>query len=93
MINAMPRLCCSASGRSSAASCRPPAYSSSRCHHPDRAEAVAGYEQYLLGRPELVAQLPDLRGRQLACYSDLDQPCHADVLCRLANDVAIAEGS
>ncbi len=27
----------------------------------------------------------DLRGRNLACFCPLDQPCHADVLLELAN--------
>lgn len=27
-----------------------------------------------------------LRGRDLACWCPLDQPCHADVLLELAND-------
>ena len=50
------------------------------------AECVAAYEQYLLGhRPDLVEQLPALRGRLLACYCPLDESCHADVLARLAN--------
>lgn len=55
--------------------------------HPERtrAEAVALYRQWLLGNEELLAQLPDLGGRQLACYCPLDEPCHADVLARLAN--------
>ena len=32
-------------------------------------------------RPSLVA----LRGKDLACWCPLDQPCHADVLLELAN--------
>ncbi len=31
------------------------------------------------------ARLPDLRGKNLACWCRLDQPCHADVLLELAN--------
>ena len=31
------------------------------------------------------AALPYLRGKRLACYCGLDQPCHADVLIELAN--------
>jgi hypothetical protein len=51
-----------------------------------RAEAVRRYGSYLLEhRPDLIAQLPQLRGRPLACYCPLDEPCHADVLARLAN--------
>jgi hypothetical protein len=30
-------------------------------------------------------QLPNLRGKNLACWCPLDQPCHADVLLELAN--------
>lgn len=29
-----------------------------------------------------------LRGKNLACWCPLDQPCHADVLLSLANDLA-----
>ncbi len=28
----------------------------------------------------------ELRGRNLACWCPLDQPCHADVLLKLANE-------
>ena len=31
------------------------------------------------------ADLAELRGRDLACWCPLDQPCHADVLLELAN--------
>ena len=34
--------------------------------------------------------LPELRGKNLACWCPLDQPCHADVLLELANAVAPA---
>jgi hypothetical protein len=33
----------------------------------------------------LVRRLPELRGKNLACWCPLDQPCHADVLLELAN--------
>lgn len=42
----------------------------------------------LLGYPrrtKLVQQLPELRGKNLACWCALDKPCHADVLLELAN--------
>ena len=32
-----------------------------------------------------VSYLGELRGRDLACWCPLDQPCHADVLLELAN--------
>jgi len=31
-------------------------------------------------------KLRDLRGKDLACWCRLDQPCHADVLLELANN-------
>ena len=34
---------------------------------------------------ELQADPAPLRGKNLACWCGLDQPCHADVLLRLAN--------
>lgn len=46
---------------------------------------------YLGGR--LIAErsvegLAELRGRDLACWCPLDQPCHADVLLEIANGVS-----
>jgi hypothetical protein len=35
--------------------------------------------------------LAELRGKDLACWCPLDQPCHADVLLELANPVAQPE--
>jgi hypothetical protein len=54
-----------------------------------REEAVRRYHDDLLaGR--LAVGIDDvrgeLRGRDLACYCPLDQPCHADVLLRIANE-------
>lgn len=44
-------------------------------------EGSAGYPN----RTKLVNALPSLRGKNLACWCALDQPCHADVLLELAN--------
>ena len=33
----------------------------------------------------LYEEINELRGKDLACWCALDQPCHADVLLRLAN--------
>lgn len=30
--------------------------------------------------------IPTLRGKHLACFCPLDQPCHADVLLEIANE-------
>lgn len=35
--------------------------------------------------PALQADADSLRGKNLACWCPLDQPCHADVLLELAN--------
>lgn len=51
-----------------------------------REQAIDMYERWLLDNDELLAQLPSLRGRRLACYCKLNEPCHADVLARLANE-------
>jgi hypothetical protein len=53
---------------------------------PDAKTAVRLYRMFLRipGNP-LIAQLPELRGRDLACYCKPDQPCHVDVLLEYAN--------
>jgi hypothetical protein len=51
-----------------------------------RQQAVWLYEhEHLPRRPDLLEQLPNLRGKLLACYCPLDQPCHGDVLAWMAN--------
>ena len=55
-----------------------------------RAEAVAAFEHALANdEPSLTFTIDDVRrelvGRDLACWCPLDQPCHADVLLRIAN--------
>jgi hypothetical protein len=53
-----------------------------------RAEAVRRYRDDLFAR-RLGITIEDarreLRGRDLACYCPLDEPCHADVLLEVAN--------
>lgn len=53
-----------------------------------RAEAVRRYRVDLLaGRLDITVEQvrEELRGRDLACYWPLDEPCHADVLIQIAN--------
>jgi hypothetical protein len=53
-----------------------------------RAEAVRRYREDLVaGRLSVAVDdvRCELRGRDLACYCPLDEPCHADVLLELAN--------
>jgi hypothetical protein len=52
---------------------------------PTAEEAVAFYREFLAACPDLMAALPELRGKNLACFCPLDAPCHADVLLELAN--------
>jgi hypothetical protein len=41
-------------------------------------------------RAYILAHLPDLRGKNLACWCKPGEPCHADVLLELANAPEIA---
>jgi len=54
----------------------------------DRAVVTRCFAEYM-ARPEqadLVAEVRrELRGKDLACWCPLDQPCHADVLLKIAN--------
>lgn len=49
-------------------------------------EAVLTYREFCKQKPEIaLAAQKELRGKNLACFCRLDQPCHADVLLELAN--------
>ncbi len=49
-------------------------------------EAVRLFELYARGYPLGVAKIREaLKGKSLACFCPLDQPCHADVLLEIAN--------
>ena len=50
-----------------------------------REQVIAKYAAWLVDQPELMAALPELRGKDLACWC-APAPCHGDVLLRLAND-------
>lgn len=58
-------------------------------HHVDaalggREQAVEAYRRHLLASKALLAALPELRGKRLACWC-APQACHGDVLLELAN--------
>lgn len=61
---------------------------------PDAEGAVGMFEDMLadpekrlaVGYPDTATVCAHLRGRGLGCWCPLDQPCHADVLLRLANE-------
>lgn len=52
-----------------------------------RAQAVALYRDYLRRADQEAVRrgVLTLRGKHLACWCPLDQPCHADALLELAN--------
>jgi hypothetical protein len=53
------------------------------------AQAVADFKAQLLSDPRKVDDaIAHLRGKNLACWCALDQPCHADVLLKVANAAA-----
>lgn len=49
-----------------------------------RASVIAKYRAYLLDNPVLMADLEQLRGKDLVCWC-APRPCHADILLELAN--------
>lgn len=51
-----------------------------------REEVMAKYREWLLSRPDLLALLPELRGRRLGCWCD-PLPCHAHVIAELTNEL------
>jgi Domain of unknown function (DUF4326) len=53
--------------------------------YPTVRDSLAAFEALMSEAPK--ALFERLRGKNLACWCPLDQPCHADVLLRLANDV------
>ena len=48
--------------------------------HGHRAEVLEQFRGHLDRRPDLIAALPSLRGRILACWC-YPKPCQGDVLC------------
>lgn len=52
----------------------------------DAALAVRLFRQALKTNPAFVIEIRTaLRGKNLACWCDVGQPCHADVLIEIAN--------
>jgi hypothetical protein len=56
------------------------------------ADAVDNF-RYFIERvaDPITFDLSELRGKDLACWCPLDQPCHADVLLELANGKDVAD--
>ena len=52
----------------------------------DNAHAVRLYRRFTARETRIqIDAYQELRGKNLACFCPLDQPCHADVLLELAN--------
>lgn len=49
-----------------------------------REEAIRKYREWILQQPELLASLPELKGKVLGCWCK-PQSCHGDVLVELVN--------
>jgi len=50
-----------------------------------RDEVIEKYEEWILNQQELVAALPELRGKVLGCWC-APLSCHGDVLIRLSKE-------
>lgn len=46
---------------------------------------LTGIEHWAHGELKPVPNVAELKGKNLACFCRLDQPCHADVLLEIAN--------
>lgn len=53
----------------------------------NREEVIGKYREWLTGRPDLLVQLPTLKGRRLGCWC-APLLCHADVLAEMADNPA-----
>ncbi|MDG4753791.1 DUF4326 domain-containing protein [Micromonospora sp. WMMD718] len=53
-----------------------------------RAEAIRLFRRWVAEHQEYAAAVRvELAGKTLACWCPLDEPCHADELLRIANEV------
>jgi len=56
-----------------------------------RKEVIIKYLKWLKNQPELIAALPELKGKVLGCWC-APKECHGDMLARLANgDIEVPE--
>ena len=49
-----------------------------------REQVVEQFRNWIVKQPQLMARLPELKGKKLACFCH-PQQCHGDVLAELAN--------
>lgn len=51
-----------------------------------REDAISLYEDWIKDQPELLAALPELKGKTLGCWCS-PRACHGDVLLRLVGNL------
>lgn len=51
-----------------------------------RAQVLQKYFEYLLNKPELLADLPELKGKRLGCYCK-PLACHGDILKEMVDAI------
>ena len=63
------------------------------CRSAFREWLIGGHQPYIetVRRERMLADIDELRDRDLACWCPLDQPCHADVLMEIANSRAVSD--
>lgn len=52
----------------------------------DRDTVIAKYRQYIMSHPDMMAEIPTLKGKRLGCWCAPHQ-CHGDILAGLANAI------
>ncbi len=50
-----------------------------------REEVIAKHAEWLKTQPDLLARLPELKGKRLGCFCAPYHACHGDTLAALAN--------
>jgi len=55
-----------------------------------REENIEQYRHYIKNRPDLLADLPKLKGKVLGCYCK-PLPCHGDILVELLEGIQTKE--
>ena len=56
----------------------------------DREKVIEKYSKYIIGRPDLLEKLKDLKGKTLGCWckKNGDEGCHGDILALLADNLS-----
>jgi hypothetical protein len=53
----------------------------------DVSECLTAYQNHVLSSPEILKQLPSLKGKTISCFCDVNAPCHTKVLISLLNEL------